>query len=69
MEKKLSIVFGLLIGGMWLGEILLGNLGGTSVLGNLAPASAKVLKRFALRLFHVMVRSPWRATELSGEIM
>jgi hypothetical protein len=29
MEKKLSIVFGLLIGGMWLGEILLGNLGDT----------------------------------------
>jgi hypothetical protein len=34
MEKKLSTIFGLLIGGMWMGEILLGNLGGTSVFGN-----------------------------------
>jgi hypothetical protein len=34
MEKKLSLIFGLLIGGMWMGEILLGNLGGTSVLGD-----------------------------------
>jgi hypothetical protein len=34
-ERKLSTIFGLLIGGMWMGEILLGNLGGTPVLGNL----------------------------------
>jgi hypothetical protein len=33
-EKQLSIIFGLLIGGMWMGEILLENLGGTSVFGN-----------------------------------
>lgn len=32
--RNLSWTFGLLIGGMWVGEVLLGNLGGTSVLGN-----------------------------------
>jgi hypothetical protein len=42
MEKRLSIVFGLLIGGMWMGEILLGNLGGTSVFGNLRDAHPRV---------------------------
>jgi hypothetical protein len=35
MEKRLSIIFGLLIGAMWVGEVLIGNLGGTPVLGNL----------------------------------
>jgi hypothetical protein len=35
MQKRLAIIFGLLIGAMWMGEVLLGNLGGTSVLGNL----------------------------------
>jgi hypothetical protein len=35
MEKRLSTIFGFLIGGIWVGEILLGNLGGTPVLGNL----------------------------------
>src|SRR5580704_5005708 len=42
MEKRLSIIFGLLIGGMWMGEILLGNLGGTSVLGNLRDVHPRV---------------------------
>jgi hypothetical protein len=43
MEKKLSIVFGLPIGAMWMGEILLGNLGGTPVLviGPLMNADAR----------------------------
>lgn len=31
----MSWFFGFLIGGMWMAEILLGNLGGTSVMGNL----------------------------------
>jgi hypothetical protein len=35
VEKRLSINFGLLIGAMWMGEIVLGNLGGTSVFGDL----------------------------------
>ena len=35
MQKRLAIIFGLLIGAMWMGEVLLGNLAGTSVLGNL----------------------------------
>jgi len=39
MEKKLSIVFGLLIGGMWLGEILLENLVGTRCVRWPAPGS------------------------------
>jgi hypothetical protein len=42
MERKLSIIFGLLIGGMWMGEVLLGNLGGTSVLGNLRDVHPRV---------------------------
>ncbi len=42
MEKKLSTIFGLLIGGMWMGEILLGNLGGTSVLGNVRDVHPRV---------------------------
>lgn len=42
MEKKLSIIFGLLIGVMWMGEILLGNLGGTSVFGNLRDVHPRV---------------------------
>jgi hypothetical protein len=42
MEKRLSIIFGLLIGGMWMGEILLGNLGGTSVFGNLRDVHPRV---------------------------
>jgi hypothetical protein len=42
MGKKLSIIFGLLIGVMWIGEILLGNLGGTSVFGNLRDVHPRV---------------------------
>jgi hypothetical protein len=42
MEKRLSITFGLLIGAMWMGEILLGNLGGTSVFGNLRDLHPRV---------------------------
>jgi hypothetical protein len=42
MEKELSTIFGLLIGGMWMGEILLGNLGGTSVFGNLRDVHPRV---------------------------
>jgi len=42
MEKKLSVIFGLLIGVMWMGEILLGNLGGTSVFGNLRDVHPRV---------------------------
>ena len=35
MIRRLSVFFGVLIGAMWMGEVLLGNLGDTSVLGNL----------------------------------
>jgi hypothetical protein len=31
----MSWIFGLLIGGLWMGEVVLGNLGGTSVFGDL----------------------------------
>jgi hypothetical protein len=34
MIRSLSLFFGLLIGAMWMGEVLFGNLGDTSVLGN-----------------------------------
>ena len=33
--RTLSWILGLLIGGMWVAEVLLGNLGGTSVFGNI----------------------------------
>ncbi|SPE33890.1 hypothetical protein SBA3_2070003 [Candidatus Sulfopaludibacter sp. SbA3] len=52
MEKRLSILFGLLIGGMWMGEVLLGNLGGTSVLGISAP--------------HTRASMPWPSGSHSG---
>ena len=42
MEKKLSIVFGLLTGGMWFGEIILGNLGGTSVFRNIRDVHPRI---------------------------
>jgi hypothetical protein len=42
MEKRLSTIFGFLIGAMWMGEILLGNLGGTSVFGNLRDAHPRI---------------------------
>lgn len=32
--RRLSLLFGLLIGLMWMAEVLFGNLGDTSVLGN-----------------------------------
>ncbi|HTF70058.1 MAG TPA: hypothetical protein VK638_46010 [Edaphobacter sp.] len=32
--RRLSLIFGLLIGTMWMGEVLFGNLGDTAVLGN-----------------------------------
>lgn len=43
VEKRLSILFGLLIGGMWMGEVLLGNLGGTSVFGGLSYGYPRLL--------------------------
>jgi hypothetical protein len=42
MEKRLSIFLGLLIGAMWMGEVLLGNLGGTSVFGHLRDVHPRV---------------------------
>jgi hypothetical protein len=33
--RTMSWILGFLIGGMWVGEVFLGNLGGTSVFGNL----------------------------------
>jgi hypothetical protein len=33
--RSMSWTFGLLIGGMWMAEVLIGNLGGTPVLGNI----------------------------------
>ena len=42
MEKRLSIIFGLLIGGMWMGEILLGNLCGTAVFRKLRDVHPRV---------------------------
>jgi len=50
MEKRLSILFGLLIGGMWIGEVLLGNLGGTPVSGNLRDFHP-----------HIYALAPWFA--------
>ncbi len=63
MEKWLNILFGLLIGAMWMGEVLLGNLGGTSVFGYLrdvhprvfALAPAFALAAVGVTLFGVML--------------
>jgi len=49
--RALSWTFGLIIGAMWTGEVLLGNLGGTSALGNLReshPGIYAMAPRFAL---------------------
>lgn len=43
--------YGLLIGAMWVGEIIVGNLGGTAILGNIRdshPAIYAMAPRFAL---------------------
>jgi hypothetical protein len=55
MEKCLSIFFGLLIGGMWIGEVLLGNLGGTPVFGNLRDFHP-----------HIYALAPWFALGAVG---
>jgi hypothetical protein len=34
MIRRLSVFFGILIGAMWMGEVIFGNLGDTYVLGN-----------------------------------
>jgi len=34
MTRRLNLIFGLLIGVMWMGEVIFGNLGDTTVLGN-----------------------------------
>jgi hypothetical protein len=34
MIRRLSLLFGFLIGAMWMGEVLFGNLGDTALLGN-----------------------------------
>jgi hypothetical protein len=55
MERKLSTIFGLLIGAMWIGEVLLGNLGGTSIFGNLRGFHP-----------HVYALGPWLALSAVG---
>jgi hypothetical protein len=62
----MSWTFGILIGGMWMGEVLLGNPGGTSVLGNLRDLHPRVYAmapRFALgpSNIHEFARSAHRA--------
>jgi hypothetical protein len=55
IEKKLSKTFGALIGAMWVGEVVLGNLGGTAVLGNLRDFHP-----------HVYALAPWFALGAVG---
>jgi hypothetical protein len=40
--RTLSWHFGLVIGAMWTGEVLLGNLGGTSIFGNLRDSHPRI---------------------------
>jgi hypothetical protein len=42
MEKRFSVIFGVLIGAMWMGEVLLGNLGGTFIFGDLRDSHPRV---------------------------
>src|SRR5271166_6195711 len=58
MEKRLSLIFGLLIGAMWMGEVLLGNLGGTSIFGN--------LRDFHPRVYALGACCAWSAVGLTG---
>jgi hypothetical protein len=46
MIRRLTMLFGLLIGSMWVVQILFGNLGDTSVLGN--------LRTFHFHAYHVV---------------
>lgn len=51
MEGRPSLTFGLLIGGMWMDEVLLGNLAGTTVFGNAGdnhPGLYSLARLFAL---------------------
>jgi hypothetical protein len=41
-EQRLSLIFGLIGGGMWMGLLILGNLGGTAVLGNIRDNHPRV---------------------------
>lgn len=53
--RTLSWMFGIFIGAMWTGEVLLGNLGGTSVFGN--------LREFHPRIYAL---APWFALAAVG---
>jgi hypothetical protein len=41
-EQRLGLIFGLICGGMWMGLLILGNLGGTAVLGNIRDNHPRV---------------------------
>jgi hypothetical protein len=41
-EQRLGLIFGLICGGMWMGLLILGNLGGTTVLGNIRDNHPRV---------------------------
>jgi hypothetical protein len=41
-ERRLGLIFGLISGGLWMGLLLLGNLGGTSVFGNIRDTRPRV---------------------------
>lgn len=72
MEKRLSIFFGVMIGGMWIGEVLLGNLGGTSVFGNLRdfhPQIYALARWFALGAVGVTVVGGFVAAYRTGSIV
>ena len=71
LEKKLSLIFGLLIGGMWMGEIVLGNLGGTSVLWSLRdvhPGIYRIAAWFALGAVGASAIGPLVAPYRTGNI-
>jgi hypothetical protein len=71
MEKKLSTVFGQLIGAMWMAEILVGNLGGTPVLGNLSvthPRIYALAPKFALAAVLVTLLAGLVAANRTGSI-
>jgi hypothetical protein len=61
MVRRLSLLFGLLIGMMWVGEVLFGNLGDTSVFG-----SARTLHLHAFQIAQCFVAGALAFTILSG---
>jgi hypothetical protein len=69
--RDMSWLFGLLIGAMWIGEILLGNLSGTPVFGNLGqghPEVYRVAAWFAVAAVGMTAAGGFVASHRTGSV-